>query len=90
MDGSAFIGSNFRFSKCIDNNPPTIPIPIPSDKKLVKLSKLIPAPASFCFKLHETMVDITVFVKESPPKTKIIIIVMSQGVLIFYVFLGGA
>jgi len=35
-------------------------------------------------------VDITVFVKESPPKTKIIIIVMSQGVLIFYVFLGGA
>src|SRR5699024_7031270 len=44
----------------MDNKPPTIAIPVPSDKKLVKLSKLIPAPASCCFKLLETIVDITV------------------------------
>ncbi|MNH37506.1 hypothetical protein D3C79_984210 [compost metagenome] len=56
-------------------------MPIPSDKKLVKLSKLIPAPASFCSKLLATMVDITVFVKESPPKTKITMIVISSGVV---------
>src|SRR5699024_6389842 len=60
----------------MDNKPPTIAIPVPSDKKLVKLSKLIPAPASCCFTLLETIVDITVLVKESPPKTNTIIIVM--------------
>src|SRR5699024_1801222 len=49
----------------MDNKPPTIAIPVPSDKKLVKLSKLIPAPASCCFKLLETIVDITVYVNES-------------------------
>src|SRR5699024_11735019 len=53
----------------------------PSDKKLVKLSKLIPAPASCCFKLLETIVDITVLVNESPPKTNTIIIVMNHDVV---------
>src|SRR5699024_8223483 len=65
----------------MDNKPPTIAIPVPSDKKLVKLSKLIPAPASCCFKLLETIVDITVLVNESPPKTNTIIIVMNHDVL---------
>src|SRR5699024_5408040 len=65
----------------MDNKPPTIAIPVPSDKKLVKLSKLIPAPASCCFKLLETIVDITVLVKESPPKTNTIIIVMNHDVV---------
>src|SRR5699024_6339167 len=55
-------------------------LPVPSDKKLVKLSKLIPAPASFCFKLLETIVDITVLVNDSPPKTKTNIIVSNHGV----------
>src|SRR5699024_2016581 len=64
----------------MDNKPPTIAIPVPSDKKLVKLSKLIPAPASCCFKLLETIVDITVLVNESPPKPNTIIIVMNHGV----------
>src|SRR5699024_10970879 len=64
----------------MDNKPPTIAIPVPSDKKLVKLSKLIPAPASCCFKLLETIVDITVLVNESPPKTNTIIIVMNNDV----------
>src|SRR5699024_11667024 len=58
-----------------------IAIPVPSDKKLVKLSKLIPAPASCCFKLLETIVDITVLVNESPPKTNTIIIVMNHDVV---------
>src|SRR5699024_6565236 len=49
--------------------------------KLVKLSKLIPAPASCCFKLLETIVDITVLVNESPPKTNTIIIVMNHDVV---------
>src|SRR5699024_8234369 len=65
----------------MDNKPPTIAIPVPSDKKLVKLSKLIPAPASCCFKLHETIVDITVLVNESPTKTNTIIIVMNHDVV---------
>src|SRR5699024_6385212 len=64
----------------MDNKPPTIAIPVPSDKKLVKLSKLIPAPASCCFKLLETIVDITVLVNESPPKTNTIIIVINHDV----------
>src|SRR5699024_1006711 len=65
----------------MDNKPPTIAIPVPSDKKLVKLSTLIPAPASCCFKLLETIVDIAVLVNESPPKTNTIIIVMNQDVI---------
>src|SRR5699024_1181623 len=65
----------------MDNKPPTIAIPVPSDKKRVKLSKLIPAPASCCFKLLETIVDITVLVNESPPKTNTIIIVMNHDVV---------
>src|SRR5699024_847594 len=65
----------------MDNKPPTIAIPVPSDKKLVKLSKLIPAPASYCFKLLETIVDITVLVNEIPPKTNTIIIVMNHDVV---------
>src|SRR5699024_12785652 len=65
----------------MDNKPPTIAIPVPSDKKLVKLSKLIPAPASCCFKLLETIVDITVLVNESPPITNTIIIVMNDDVV---------
>src|SRR5699024_374631 len=65
----------------MDNKPPTIAIPVPSDKKLVKLSKLIPAPASCCFKLLETIVDITVLVNERPPKTNKIIIVMNHDVV---------
>src|SRR5699024_357831 len=65
----------------MDNKPPTIAIPVPSDKKLVKLSKLIPAPASCCFKLLETIVDITVLLNESPPKTNTIIIVMNHDVV---------
>src|SRR5699024_877336 len=68
------------FSKRTDKQPQTIAIPVPSDKKLVKLSKLIPAPASFCFKLLETIVDITVLVNDSPPKTKTNIIVSNHGV----------
>src|SRR5699024_4052504 len=65
----------------MDNKPPTIAIPVPSDKKLVKLSKLIPAPASCCLKLLETIVDITVLLNESTPKTKTIIIVMNHDVV---------
>src|SRR5699024_6474743 len=65
----------------MDNKPPTIAIPVPSDKKLVKLSKLIPAPASCCFKLLETIVEMTVLVNESPPKTNTIIIVMNHDVV---------
>src|SRR5699024_7529753 len=65
----------------MNNKQPTIAIPVPSDKKLVKLSKLIPAPASCCFKLLETIVDITVLVNESPPKTNTIIIVMNHDVV---------
>src|SRR5699024_2053242 len=64
----------------MDNKPPTIAIPGPSDKKLVNLSKLIPAPASCCFKLLETIVDITVLVNENPHKTNTIIIVMNHEV----------
>src|SRR5699024_9103503 len=65
----------------MDNKPPTIAIPVPSDKKLVKLSKLIPAPASCCFKQLETIVDITVLLTASPPKTNTIIIVMKHDVV---------
>src|SRR5699024_336354 len=65
----------------MDNKPPTIAIPVPSDKKLVKLSKLIPAPASCCFKLLETIVDITVLVNESAPKTDTSIIVMNHEIV---------
>src|SRR5699024_8219602 len=65
----------------MDNKPPTIAIPVPSDKKLVKLSKLIPAPASCCFKLLETIVDITVLVNESPRITNTIIMVMIDDVV---------
>src|SRR5699024_3747594 len=64
----------------MDNKPPTIAIPVPSDNKLVKLSKLIAAPASCCFKLLETLVDITVLVNESPAKANTIIIVMNHDV----------
>src|SRR5699024_2961737 len=64
----------------MDNKPPTIAIPVPSDKKLLKLSKLIPAPASCCFKLLETIVDITVLVKERETKTNTIIIVKNHDV----------
>src|SRR5699024_4121446 len=65
----------------MDNKPPTIAIPVTSDKNLVKLSKLIPAPASCCFKLLVTIVDITVLVNESPEKTNTIIIVMNHDVV---------
>src|SRR5699024_12106327 len=65
----------------MDNKLPTIAIPIPSNKKLVKLSKHITAPASCCFNLHETIVDITVLVNESPPKTNTNIIVMNHDVV---------
>src|SRR5690625_3519326 len=65
----------------MDNKPPTIAIPVPSDKKLVKLSKLIQAPASCCFKLLETIVDITVLVKERPHKTNKNIIVKHHDVV---------
>src|SRR5699024_3915801 len=65
----------------MDNKPPTIAIPDPSDKKLVKLSKLIPAPSYCCFKLLETIVDITLWVNESPPKTNTIIIVSNHDVV---------
>src|SRR5690625_2338495 len=64
----------------MDNKPPTIAIPVPSDKKLVKLSKPIPDPASCCLKLLETSVDLTVFVNESTPNTNTIIIVMNHDV----------
>ena len=64
-----------------DSNPPTTAIPSPSDKKLVKLSKLIPEPLSFVVKLLETIVDITVFVKDRPPNIKIINIVIKKGVV---------
>src|SRR5699024_7610705 len=65
----------------MDNKPPTIAIPVLSDKKLVNLSKLSPSPASCCFKLLETIVDITVLVKESAPKKNTIIIVMDHDVV---------
>src|SRR5699024_2677245 len=65
----------------MDNKPPSMAIPGRSDKELVKLSKLIPAPACCCFKLLETIVDITVLVNESPPKTNTIIMVMSHDVV---------
>src|SRR5699024_2149745 len=65
----------------MDIKPPTIAISVPSDKKLVKLSKLIPAPASCCFKLLETIVDITVLLNDSPPKTNTIIILMKHDVV---------
>src|SRR5699024_12803423 len=62
------------------NNPPTMAIPVPYDKKLGRLRKLLPGPASFCFKLLETIVDITVLVNDSAPKTKTNIIVSNHGV----------
>src|SRR5699024_4819758 len=65
----------------MDNKPPTIAIPVPSDKKQVKLSKLIPAPASCCCKLLETIVNITHLLNESPPKTNKIIIVKNHDVV---------
>src|SRR5699024_9638284 len=65
----------------MDNKPPTIAIPDSSDKKMIKLSKLIPAPASCCFKLLKTIDDITVLVTERPPKTNTIIIVMNHDVV---------
>src|SRR5690625_1199246 len=65
----------------MDNKPPTITITVPSDKKLVKLSKLIPAPASRCFKLLATIVDITIFENETPHKKNTIIIVMNHDVV---------
>src|SRR5699024_1235759 len=65
----------------MDNKPPTITIPVPSDKTLVKLSKLIPAPAPCCFNLLETIVDITVLVNERTTKTNTIIIVMNHDVV---------
>src|SRR5699024_1706914 len=65
----------------MDNKQTTIAIRGTSDKKLVKLSKLIPPPASCCFKLLETIFDITVLVNESLPKTNTIIIVMNHDVV---------
>src|SRR5699024_2654379 len=65
----------------MDNKPPTNAIPVPSDKKLVELSKLVPAPAPCRYKLLETIVDITDLVNESPPKTNTIIIVMNHDVV---------
>src|SRR5699024_3087697 len=65
----------------MDNKQPTIAIPVPSHKKLVKLSKLIRAPASCCFKLLETIVDITRMLNGSSPKTNTIIIVMNHHVV---------
>src|SRR5699024_8617798 len=65
----------------MDNKPPTIAIHVPSDKKLVKLSKLIPAPAPSCFKLLETIVDIPDLVNESQHTTNTIIIVMNHDVV---------
>src|SRR5699024_5267976 len=65
----------------MDNKPPTIAIPVPSEKKLVKISKLIPGPASCCFKLLQTIVAITVLVNERTHKTNTIIIVMNHDVV---------
>src|SRR5699024_10060819 len=64
----------------MDNKPPTIAIPVHSDKKLINLSKLITAQASCCYKLLETIVDKTVLVNENPPKTNTIIIVINYDV----------
>src|SRR5699024_335442 len=65
----------------MENKPHTIAIPVSSDKKRLKISKLILAPASCCFKLLETIVDITVLLYEIPPKTNTIIIVMNHDVV---------
>src|SRR5699024_9062123 len=65
----------------MDNKPPTIAIPVPSDKKLVKLSKLIPAPASCCCKILATIGDITVLVNESAHKANTITMVMNNDVV---------
>src|SRR5699024_3054679 len=65
----------------MDNKPHTIAISVPSDQKLVKLSNLILGSTSFCFKLLETIVDITVLVNESLRKTNTIIIVMNHDVV---------
>src|SRR5699024_2803942 len=65
----------------MDNKPSTISIPVPSDKKLVKLIKLITAPASCCFKLLKTIVDITVMVNERTYKINTIIIIMNHDVV---------
>src|SRR5699024_7777737 len=63
---------------CSDNKPPTIAIPVPSDKKLVKFSKLIPEATSSSERLLDTIFDITVLVKDNPPITNINIKVVNH------------
>src|SRR5699024_7303860 len=60
------------------NKPPTIAIPVPSDKKLVKFSKLIPEATSSSERLLDTIFDITVLVKDNPPITNINIKVVNH------------
>src|SRR5699024_10132020 len=67
-------------SKGMNIQTPRISISGLFDKKLVKLSKLIVAPASRCVELVETIVDITVLVNERPPKTYTIIFFMNNYV----------
>src|SRR5699024_12038808 len=67
-----------RLINCSDNKPPTIAIPVPSDKKLVKFSKLIPEATSSSERLLDTIFDITVLVKDNPPITNINIQVVNH------------
>src|SRR5699024_1525244 len=76
----SFINSrtSLRLINCSDNKPPTIAIPVPSDKKLVKFSKLIPEATSSSERLLDTIFDITVLVKDNPPITNINIKVVNH------------
>src|SRR5699024_8350697 len=69
----SFINSrtSLRLINCSDNKPPTIAIPVPSDKKLVKFSKLIPDATSSSERLLDTIFHITVLVKDNLPITNI-------------------
>src|SRR5699024_12794314 len=62
----------------MNNKTPTLTIPIPSDKKLVKLIKLIPKATSTSERLLDTIFDITVLVKDNPPITNINIKVVNH------------
>src|SRR5699024_12501744 len=76
----SFINSrtSLRLINCNDNKTPTIAIPVPSDKKLVKFSKLIPEATSSSERLLDTIFDITVLVKDNPPITNINIKVVNH------------
>ncbi|WP_144496050.1 hypothetical protein, partial [Bacillus thuringiensis] len=63
----------------MDNNGGRIAIGVRSDRKVVKLRKVIAGAAWFCWKVVERIVEISVLVKERAGKTKITIIVMRQG-----------